>query len=95
MAEDVADGEQGAVGVEFEDIVEVAADLDRLARGEIPHRDIEVGRLRDRVRQHRPLQGERDLMLDGVQPLVLERAGHRLREVVEHQLVGRHVHAES
>ena len=46
VAEDVADGEQGAVVVEFEDVVEVATDLDRLTRREIAHRDLEIGRLR-------------------------------------------------
>ena len=35
----------------------------------------------------RALQGERDLVLERVQPLVLQGDGEGLREVVEHQLV--------
>ena len=89
LALDVADQRRPGAVTGFEEVVEVAAELDPLAGGAEAHRGAEPGHGRERPRPQRALQRARDRALALVELGVGDRDARQLRELGQDRLVAR------
>ena len=82
LARDVADQEEQSIGVQQEEVVEVAADLARRLEERVEIQRVLAGKRRRRVRQHAHLDPARGLQLAGhargLLALLLDLAAQRL-----------------
>ena len=80
---DVADGDEQPPVVELDELVEVAADLGVVGGGDIPGRDLQPATSGQPAREEAALQGQREVVLLGVEAQRVEGEHRRLPDLGE------------